>query len=153
MCWISRGPHSVTLNGVKERRLLISICLASVYILCGAEQVEGQTSFSWMYSYCSHWVMLVPDSFSRLADPVKARPYHWPCSLLGWSSSGVDQLFGHQPMPCYPHGSLVEHPDPSEEAWVHCGSKGGISRVEPSSREGAPFISVQFSHSVVSDSL
>ena len=43
----------MALNGVKERRLLIPICLVSVYILCGAEQVEGQTSFSWIYSYCS----------------------------------------------------------------------------------------------------
>ena len=75
MCCLSRGPLCyVALHGVKERRLLISICLVSVDTLCGAEQVEGQTSFSWIYSYCSLCVMLVPDSFSRLADPVKARP-------------------------------------------------------------------------------
>ena len=64
----------MALHGVKERRLSISICLVSVDNLCGSEQVEGQTSFSWIYSYCSLCVMLVPDSFSRLADPVKARP-------------------------------------------------------------------------------
>ena len=73
------------------------LALQGASLLCGTKWCEGETSFnSYLFRECLHsvWcragrgadqllldiqllllcVMLVPDSFSRLADPVKARP-------------------------------------------------------------------------------
>ena len=92
----------------------------------GTEQVEGQTSFSRIYSYClfvSCWC-LTPSpglqTLSRLHLNIGLAP-SWVGLPLGLTSClATNQCLD------IPHGPLLEHPDPSEGAWVHCGSKGAF---------------------------
>lgn len=63
-------PKGGSIHHINEEHLLIFICLADGYILCGSGVgVQWQISLSWVYISGFLWMMLVPESISRLIDP------------------------------------------------------------------------------------